>query len=490
MSSYDKLGSLRKGGIMAALVLTQLVQMLPFGSGLAIASNIAEQVGASDVEGAWIAASYPMTQGAFVLIGGRYGDVFGYKNVLLSGAAWWMIWSLATGFAKTLIQISLFRGLTGIGAAFIIPNAVALLGHTFPPGKMRNLAMGLFGAMAPIGAAGGCVVAALLAQLTHWKWVFFFFVMLGAAVFVPLIFLVPHAPPSDEGGKIDWIGAYLGVGGLILFNFVWNQAPSVGWQNPYEYVLLIVSVLHFSAFGFWEARIAKSPILPFNIWTAPSVLALVATVFFSFMSFGVFSWYVFQWNLNIRNDTLLSAAASAQPLTVGGVVAAITAALLIPRISAQYILAIGATAVLVSNLLVATMPAQQIYWQTEFWAVAIVAFSPDFIFTAAQIVASNSVSKDKQGIAGSLIGTLMTYGMSTGLGFGGTVEVYTNSGGTDLLRGYRGALYLGVGFGAISLILSLLFVRINKDEREGWDDREGTGETEEADKSERTGEVG
>jgi predicted MFS family arabinose efflux permease len=136
------------------------------------------------------------------------------------------------------------------------------------------------------------------------------------------------------------------------------------------------------------------------------------------------------------------------------------------------------------------MPAQQIYWKTEFWAVAIVAFSPDFIFTAAQIVASNSVSKDKQGIAGSLIGTLMTYGMSTGLGFGGTVEVYTNRGGTDLLRGYRGALYLGVGFGAISLILSLLFVRINKDEREGWDDREGMNETEAADKSERTGEVG
>lgn len=115
-----------------------------------------------------------MTQGAFVLIGGRFGDVFGHKNVLLGGAAWWVIWSLITGFAQNIVTISLFRGLTGIGAAFIVPNAVALLGHTFPPGKMRNIAMGLFGAMAPIGAAGGSVISALLVQLTPWKWLFFF----------------------------------------------------------------------------------------------------------------------------------------------------------------------------------------------------------------------------------------------------------------------------------------------------------------------------
>ena len=105
--------------------------------------------------------------------------------------------------------------------------------------------------------------------------------------------------------------------------------------------------------------------------------------------------YHFETHLifNIRGESLLTAAAEAQPLTVGGAIAAIAAAWLIPRLSAQYILAIGAISVLVANLLLATMPAQQIYWPTEFWAVAIVAFSPDFIFTTAQIVVSNSVSK-------------------------------------------------------------------------------------------------
>lgn len=115
-----------------------------------------------------------MTQGAFVLIGGRFGDVFGHKKVLLTGVLWWALFSLITGFAKSLLTISLFRGLMGIGAAFISPNAVALLGQTFPPGRWRNISMGLFGAMAPIGAAGGSVISALFVQLTEWRWLFFF----------------------------------------------------------------------------------------------------------------------------------------------------------------------------------------------------------------------------------------------------------------------------------------------------------------------------
>ena len=106
------------------------------------------------------------------------------------------------------------------------------------------------------------------------------------------------------------------------------------------------------------------------------------------------------------------------------------------------------------------------------FAICFAAFCPDFIFTASQIIASNSVKKTEQGVAGSLIGTLLTYGISTGIGFGGTVEVRSNHGGTDIVRGFRGALYLGIGFAAAAIILSLLFVRIKKDGREGWEPKD------------------
>jgi hypothetical protein len=47
--------------------------------------------------------------------------------------------------------------------------------------------------------------------------------MLGAVIFTLFVFVVPGEPePIDKGGNIDYIGAYFGVAGLILFNYVWK----------------------------------------------------------------------------------------------------------------------------------------------------------------------------------------------------------------------------------------------------------------------------
>jgi hypothetical protein len=46
---------------------------------------------------------------------------------------------------------------------------------------------------------------------------------LGAITFTLFAFIVPgEAEPFDKGGSIDYAGSYFGVGGLVLFNFVWK----------------------------------------------------------------------------------------------------------------------------------------------------------------------------------------------------------------------------------------------------------------------------
>lgn len=58
-----------------------------------------------------------------------------------------------------------------------------------------------------------------------------------------------------------------------------------------------------------------------------------------------------------------------------------------------------------------------------------------------------------------------------GIGLGGTVEAHTNAGGTEPLRGLRGALYLGCGMAVLGILIVVLFVRVPKDNREGYDDK-------------------
>jgi MFS family permease len=182
-----------------------------------------------------------LTQGAFVLIAGRLGAVYGHKNLAILGAVWWVVFTLVSGFVRNFIGHCTVRALSGIGGAFVGPNAIALLTIAIPPGKQRNIAVGFFGAMAPIGAAGGSVWPGFFVQLTDWKWLYFFLyalqrlvgqiqiadngesAILGSVVFAIFALLVPREPePMDKNGTIDYFGAFLGVAGLILFNFTWK----------------------------------------------------------------------------------------------------------------------------------------------------------------------------------------------------------------------------------------------------------------------------
>ncbi|KAH8820244.1 major facilitator superfamily domain-containing protein [Xylogone sp. PMI_703] len=435
---------------------------MPFGCGVNGAFAIAEDLGAPAVQS---------IVDTFVLIAGRIGAVYGHKNAVVGAGIWWVIFHLISGFMRSIVSLSIMRALAGVGGAFILPNAIALLTTTFPPGKMRNISVGLFGAMAPIGAAGGSIFPGFFGQLLPFKYLFFFLTVLGAVIFTIFAFVVPgEKEPFDKGGLIDYVGSYFGVAGLVLFNFIWNQAPAVGWKEPYEYILLIISFLHFGLFILWEGRFAKQPILPLDIWSAPSFGMMILSAFFTFMAVGMVIWYITVWNLQIRHYTLLLNGAAYATLAVMGAVAAIISAKLIPHLPAQYILCVGSLSTCIALILVATMPAQQTYWAQVFPALIFTAFGPDFLFTAAQIIASNTVKRHEQGIAGSLVGTLLNYGLSTGVGLAGTVEAYTNDSGRDPVQGIRNALYLGIGMTGISAIIALVFVRIPKDRREGWDE--------------------
>jgi hypothetical protein len=196
---------------------------------------------------------------------------------------------------------------------------------------------------------------------------------------------------------------------------------------------------------------------------------MIISAFFTFMAVGIVIWYISLWNLKVRHYTLFLNGAGYAPLAVCGAIAAILSAVAIRHLAAQHIMAIGSLASAVALVLIATMPEQQSYWAQMFPALIITALGPDFLFTASQIIASNTVKRSQQGIAGSFIGTVLSYGLSTGLGFAGTVEAYTNSRGKNPVQGYRNALYLGIGMAGCATLIALTSVRIPKDRREGWD---------------------
>ena len=79
-------------------------------------------------------------------------------------------------------------------------------------------------------------------------------------------------------------------------------------------------------------------------------------------------------------------------------------------------------------------------------------------FPAATVILSDSMPKEHQGLAASLVNTVVNYSISIGLGIGGTVEVNVDRGIKDLLRGYRGAWYAGIGLSGMGVLFASYFV--------------------------------
>lgn len=167
-----------------------------------------------------LTANHPRcTVGAFVLITGRLGDLYGFKNLFIIGWLWLAIWSLAAGFAPNAICFDIFRALSGIGPSILMPNAAALLANGWKEQWKKNLAFAVFGAVAPGGFLVGAAVGSFIIQQGgSWEWIYWSMAIVAAVYAVACWWVVPGGGGMNKhgDGKVDWPGSFFGVSGLIL----------------------------------------------------------------------------------------------------------------------------------------------------------------------------------------------------------------------------------------------------------------------------------
>lgn len=108
------------------------------------------------------------------------------------------------------------------------------------------------------------------------------------------------------------------------------------------------------------------------------------------------------------------------------------------------------------------MPIHQTYWAQEFVGLIILPWGMDMSFPAATIVLSRAMPRKHQGLAASLVNTFVNYSISIGLGFAGTVDSNVNDEGREVLRGFRGALYMGVGLASLGVVVALMFCSVER----------------------------
>lgn len=407
--------------------------------------------------------------GTFILFSGRLGDVFGYKRLLLIGWAWFSLWSAAAGCAiySNYVLFIFSRVLQGIGPAICLPNGLAILGATYAPGRRKAMCFAIFGAMAPAGFLVGALFASLF-SMAFWPWAFWAFAIALAGLAVAGIFIIPDPPRRvaaavslrDRMEQLDIPGAVTGVAALVLFNFAWNQAPIDGWQAPHVIVMLILGVLLGVVFFILETRYSPQPLIPFEIFSS-DVSFVLAALALGWSCFGVFVYYLWQFEEVLLGATPLLVTARFTPVAISGTIAAVFTGMLLHRLGPAVVMTMALTSFTVGSILSATVPQDQTYWAQVFVTLLVISWGMDMSFPAATLILSDAMAKEHQGIAASLVNTVVNYSISLGLGLAGTVEVHVNKGGktrADLQKGYHGAQYVGIGLAGLGTVVCCCFL--------------------------------
>ncbi|KAI3390363.1 hypothetical protein diail_9945 [Diaporthe ilicicola] len=456
---------------VALVCLAQLYTQAGLGQVLSIIHIIGEDFGLPEQQLPWFLAGYSLTVGTFIIFSGRLGDMFGYKTLYIVGMAWFSVWSLVCGLSVYSGHVLFVFGrvLQGIGPALVLPNGLALLGAAYEPGLKKSLAFAAFAATAPAGSVIGAAFSGVFA-LAWWPWTFWCFSLVLAVTTVLAYFVIPPVPSSHKenrpdtwSGKLlhlDLPGAVSGIAGLVLFNFAWNQAPLVGWDMPYIYVTLILGLIFIGVFFWIEIKYSPEPLVPFHALTS-DVSFVLGAMACGWGCFGIWVWYTWAFLLTLRETSPLEGTANFVPVVVSGAIAAAVVGSLLHRIGPPIIMTAALVAFAVGTVLMATCPIEQTYWAQSFVSFIITPWGMDMSFPAATLILSNAVSRDHQGIAASLVNTVVNYSIALGLGIAGTIELNLNNGGmtqADKLKGYRAALYFAIALAVLGIVVCIAFL--------------------------------
>src|SRR2546430_1733767 len=160
----------------------------------------------------WVITAYAILFGGALLLGGRLADLLGRRRLFVAGLAVFVGSSLLSGLAWSEGSLIAFRALQGLGGALLAPAALSILMTTFPEGRERNTALGIWGAASGSGGAAGVLLGGLLTSYLSWSWIFFINVPVGAVVIALKPWLLQESRADAAHRHLDLGGALSGTG--------------------------------------------------------------------------------------------------------------------------------------------------------------------------------------------------------------------------------------------------------------------------------------
>lgn len=192
----------------------------------------------------WIATAYILANAVFVPIWGKLGDTIGRKKVYVIGFVVFIIGSVLSGLAWNLSSMIVFRVIQAIAGSADYPTAMAILAVTFPEGRKRSQALGLWSVSFALASVFGPLVGGPLIDTFGWRSVFLINLPVGLLGLGMALTFIRESVGKETKHRFDWWGAITLGAALASLVLVLDQGQTWGWAS-------LPSVLSYVATIVW-----------------------------------------------------------------------------------------------------------------------------------------------------------------------------------------------------------------------------------------------
>jgi EmrB/QacA subfamily drug resistance transporter len=233
--------------------------------------DVVQGLGGNIADGQWILTANILPLAAFMVLGGRLGDLFGLRRVFLSGAVLFAVATASAAGAQSMLWIVSTRAIQGTAAALMMPTAVAITSAVWPK-ERRGYALGILAGGSAFFAALGPVLGGVLTAIS-WRLVFLINVPLALAVIALVLTSTPELPADPEQRRhIDWAGTGVFAVAIVALIYGLSRGQPDGWTSPSTVAPLVICAVAFALFGWLERR-ATDPLINFRLFRHLNFLA-------------------------------------------------------------------------------------------------------------------------------------------------------------------------------------------------------------------------
>ncbi|OCT10677.1 MFS transporter [Paenibacillus pectinilyticus] len=308
------------GFVLAGLLLAMLMASMDNTIVATAMGTIVGDLGGLD-KFVWVTSAYMVAEMAGMPIFGKLSDMFGRKRFFIFGLIVFLCASMLCGTAQSIVQLSIYRAIQGIGGGALIPIAFTIMFDTVPV-EQRGKLGGLFGAVFGLSSIFGPLLGAYITDYINWHWVFYVNIPLGVLALIFIATFYKESPIHTKQ-KIDWWGAVTLVGAVVSLMFALELGGNkYAWDSTLIISLFAAFAILAISFAVIERRVIE-PIISFPMFKVRLFTTSNALGLLSGMGFITASVYIPIYIQGVIGGTATNSGLVLLPMMVGSVFSAV-----------------------------------------------------------------------------------------------------------------------------------------------------------------------